>query len=53
MALGTGDVLLFLDSPCEHRVRGSGPLAEIQSAAAGGAAAIPTAVAAATNRGIR
>ena len=39
MALGTGDVLLFRDSPCEHRVTGSGPLAEIQSAAAGGAAA--------------
>ena len=39
MALGTGDVLLFRDSPCEHRLTGSGPLAEIQSAAAGGAAA--------------
>ena len=39
MALGTGDVLLFRDSPCEHRVTGLGPLAEIQSAAAGGAAA--------------
>ena len=31
--------MLFRDSPCEHRVTGSGPLAEIQSAAAGGAAA--------------
>jgi hypothetical protein len=45
--------LLIRVSPCEHRVRGLGPAAEIQSAAAGGAAAIPTAVAAATNRGIR
>ena len=39
MALGTDDVLLFRDSPCEHRVTGSDPRAEIQSAAAGGAAA--------------
>ena len=53
MALGTGDVLLFRDSPCEHRVMVSGPRAEIQSAAAGGAAAIPTVVAAAANRAIR
>jgi hypothetical protein len=45
--------LLTRVSPCEHRVRGVGPAAVTQSAAAGGAAAIPTAVAAAPNRGIR
>lgn len=38
MDLGTGEVLLLRASPCEHRMTGSGPLAEIQSAAAGGAA---------------
>ena len=38
-ALGTGVVLLIRVSPCEHRVRGLGPAADTQSAAAGGATA--------------
>ena len=53
MAFGRGVLLLTRLSPCEHRETGLGPLDETQSAAAGGAAAIPTAVAAAANRGIR
>ena len=48
-----GVVLLTRDSPCEQRVTGLGPRDETQSAAAGGAPAIPTAVATAPNRSIR
>ena len=39
MAFGRGVLLLTRLSPCEHRVRGLGPAADTQSAAAGGAAA--------------